>query len=174
MKIAIIGAGNIGRRLAKHWALAGYETFLGVRDPSTQEIKDLLKEINGEVKAMGVRDAAKHADIITICVGFRHLDQVLDEIGHQKDKLIIETINASFEGGSDAGKIISSRTGSPRVVKAFNSIGAENLDNPVFAGIAADTFICGGTAPDIEIVSALAKRVGFENVYHIGGLEKEN
>lgn len=174
MKIAIIGVGNIGSRLSKHWANAGHEILLGVRDAANHDIIELLNHTKGNLQALTVKEAADKADIITICVGFKQLQNVLDEIGLQKNKLIIETINASFDDGNNAAKIIEAATGSNRIIKAFNSIGAENLDNPVFSGTAADTFICGGDNDDIEIVTTLAKQIGFENVYHVGGIEKEN
>jgi len=140
-KIAIIGIGNVGSRLAKHWAKAGYEIILGIRDVANPDVVELFNHTEGKFKVFTVKEAADKAGIITICVGFRQLQNVLDEIGTQKNKLISETVNANFEGGRDAAKMIEVSTGSDRIIKAFNSIGAENLDNPVFNETAADTYL---------------------------------
>ncbi|MBS1598372.1 MAG: NAD(P)-binding domain-containing protein [Bacteroidetes bacterium] len=174
MKIAIIGTGNIGSRLAKQWAKAGHEIFLGVRDVANHDVTELLNDSRGKLQILDVKHAADNADIITICVGYKQLQNVLDQMGVQENKLIIETVNASFEGGKDVAKLIAETVGSNRIIKAFNSIGAENLDDPIFNEIPADTFICGGNTNDIQTVTALAKSIGFANVYHIGGIEKEN
>ncbi len=37
MKIAIIGAGNVGAALGKGWARAGHSICYGVRDPSSDK-----------------------------------------------------------------------------------------------------------------------------------------
>lgn len=36
MKIAVIGAGNVGGALGTLWAAKGHEIMFGVRDPSSQ------------------------------------------------------------------------------------------------------------------------------------------
>lgn len=174
MKIAIIGVGNIGIRLAKHWAKNSHQILLGVRDAANHDVMELLNTTEGNVQALSVREAANNADIITICVGYKQLQNVLDEIGEQTDKLVIQTINASFDGGRDVAKQIENALKTNRIIKAFNTIGAEVLDNTAFQDIIADTFICGGNTDDVKTVTTLAKQIGFENVYHIGGIEKEN
>jgi predicted dinucleotide-binding enzyme len=131
---------------------------LGFRDLANPDVIELLGHSEGELQALTVKEASDKADIITICVGFKQLQNVLNEIGTQKDKLIIETVNASFDGGKDAAGIIQAATDSKRIVKAFNSISAENLDDPVFNGIGAVTFICGGSDDDIRTVTMLAKQ----------------
>lgn len=172
-KIGLIGVGNIGSQLAKKWAAAGHRVLLGVRDASSPAVIDLLKTQPKNMEALTVKEAADAAAIIVICVGYPQLKNALDQIGVQKNKLIIQTVNASFDGGKDAAKTIEEATQSSRIIKAFNSVGAEVLDDPSFQNINADTFICGGEKDDVETVTTLAKEVGFENVYHIGGIEKE-
>ena len=43
MKIAIIGAGNVGGTLGRAWVKAGHEVMFGVRDPSSPKVAALLE-----------------------------------------------------------------------------------------------------------------------------------
>ena len=62
MKIAIIGAGNLGRTLAKKWAIAGHEIRFGVRNPSDPKYTDL--HYIGAVVSIG--EALNAADVVLL------------------------------------------------------------------------------------------------------------
>ncbi len=44
MKIAIIGAGNVGIALGKAWTKRGHEIVFGVRDPESAKARSLAKQ----------------------------------------------------------------------------------------------------------------------------------
>ena len=46
MQIAIIGTGNVGGALARHWANKGHQIFIGVRDLENFKGKALLDNPN--------------------------------------------------------------------------------------------------------------------------------
>ena len=50
------------------------------------------------------------------------------------------------------------------VVKAFNTVGFENLGNPQFGDERASMFICGDDKKANEVVAKLAEDLGFEAV----------
>src|SRR5262249_51769867 len=56
-----------------------------------------------------------------------------------------------------------------RVVKAFNTIGADNMKDPRFGGERATMFYCGDDAEAKRVVGGLIEEVGFEPV-DAGGL----
>ena len=64
---------------------------------------------------------------------------------------------------------IAAAVSGARVVKAFNSTGAGNMDNPDYDGMAASMFICGDDAPAKQVVAQLAQELGFD-VVDAGGL----
>ena len=55
MKIAIIGAGNVGGALGANWAKKGHDIVFGVRDPKAEKIQALLKTIGGKATASTAR-----------------------------------------------------------------------------------------------------------------------
>ena len=65
MKLAIIGAGNVGGALGTAWAQkAGHEIFFGVRDPKADKTQALLRAISAKARAGTAAEAAAFADII--------------------------------------------------------------------------------------------------------------
>ena len=64
MKLAIIGAGNVGGALWLACAQkAGHEIFFGVRDPKAEKTQTLLRAIGGKARAGTVAEAAAFADV---------------------------------------------------------------------------------------------------------------
>ena len=61
MKIAIIGAGNVGGALGTNWAQKGHDIFFGVRDPNSEKAQALLRTIGAKARAATVADAIEAA-----------------------------------------------------------------------------------------------------------------
>jgi predicted dinucleotide-binding enzyme len=59
MKIAVIGAGNVGRALGPGWAKAGHRLVFGVRDLNKPDVKAFCTQIGATAASPG--DAAKEA-----------------------------------------------------------------------------------------------------------------
>ncbi|HLE71032.1 MAG TPA: NAD(P)-binding domain-containing protein, partial [Vicinamibacteria bacterium] len=53
MKIAILGAGNVGSALATALAGKGHSIVLGVRDPAASKYKEMAKGL-GQAEASGI------------------------------------------------------------------------------------------------------------------------
>src|SRR4051794_14854744 len=66
LKIGIIGTGNIGGALAKHWAKAGHEIVIASRHP--EQLKDLAKSLGPKVRAGTPKDAATFGDVVLISI----------------------------------------------------------------------------------------------------------
>jgi predicted dinucleotide-binding enzyme len=165
MDIAVIGSGNIGGRLATVWALKGHRVILGTRNPAEEKIKKLIASNPTKISA----------EVILLAVPASNAYAVSKQLGEVKGKVIIDAMNAVFrkpEPYTRTSEAITAATGSDHIVKCFNSVGAENIDNPVYGNDRADMLLCGNYASDKAIVRKLAEDCGF-NVYDIGGLDKE-
>lgn len=176
MNIAIIGTGNVGSALAKGWANAGHNLFLGVRDLENFKGKDLLN-FSANIKVMTIKDAVKEANVILIAATPASVHSIAESLGDVSDKIIIDSMNsvrAKPEGFQNTTEALEALTNSTKVIKCFNTTGAENMFNPVYSNLGIDMFMSGESREAKEVVAQLAKDLGFENCYDFGGRDKFN
>src|SRR6185369_7182040 len=96
---------------------------------------------------------------------------VLADAGDLQGKILVDATNALKWGDvidlavdtSGAEKVAAMCPGA-RVVKAFNTLGAEHILNPNVAGLAADVFLCADDAAARDTVKQLAEEIGFHTV----------
>ncbi len=168
MKIAVIGGGNVGGTLAARFAETGHEVWIAARDPSSNKY-DALKS-----KGVGVlasADALARAEVILVATPAEAAADAARMIG-KTDRIIIDATNSvrsrpePYANGFEAIKDI---TGSPNVVKCFNSCGVEVMANPVFGSDRADMFAAGSSAAAKRAASELALGLGFGDCHDFGG-----
>lgn len=175
MNIAIIGTGNIGGRLAKTWANKGHRIFLGTRFPQEDKIKSIVAVSPKTITAHSPLEAASQADVILMALPASSAFEGTKQLGDIKGKIIIDAMNAVFrkpDGYNKTSEAIIAGSGNDHIVKCFNWIGAENMDNPHYGNEVADMILCGNHAEDKVVVKRLAEDCGF-NVFDVGGLDKE-
>jgi predicted dinucleotide-binding enzyme len=175
MNIAIIGTGNIGGRLASTWAKAGHRIFLGTRQPLKTEVRNLVESNEELISAHAPEVAASKAEIILLAIPADAAFEVVKQLGNIKGKIIIDAMNAVFrkpDGFYRTSEAILAACANDHIVKAFNMIGAENMDNPHYGMQVADMFICGNYDEDKAIVLQLATDAGFR-AFDIGGQQME-
>jgi hypothetical protein len=171
MKITILGAGNIGLAAGTRWTQAGHEVVFGVRDPQSQKAWNAL---NIGARVMSFQDALADAQIVMMALPFGVVDEVIKSIDVDwEGKIIIDATNpisASTEPFKSAAEAIAAWTSNGDVVKAFNTTGVMNMQNPQYNGKAIETFICGDEADSKKVVKQLAEDLGFR-VVDVGGIE---
>jgi hypothetical protein len=74
MKIGIIGTGNIGGALARHWGAAGHQLLISSRHP--EQLQALAKEIGPNVKVGTPREAAAFGEVILLAVPYFATPQI--------------------------------------------------------------------------------------------------
>src|SRR6188474_649410 len=74
MKIGIIGTGDIGGALARHWGTAGHELLISSRHP--EQLQALAKEIGPNVKVGTPREAAAFGQVVLVSVPYFATPQV--------------------------------------------------------------------------------------------------
>lgn len=174
MKIAIIGAGNVGGALAAGWAKAGHEIILGARHLDGSDIKTLVAA-NKNISAKSVSEAAKAAEVILVSVPVAAIKEVAKALGAVKDKVIIDATNSVFQKpepyahGVEAFKAL---TTCEDVVKCFNSTGFENMANPKYGDLNVDMFVAGSSPKGKSVAKQLAQDLGFAECYDFGGDDK--
>lgn len=176
MKIAIIGAGNVGGTLGVAWANKGHQIVFAVRNVNDEKVKKLLSDTNGRVTAMGIPEAVAQCDVVLLATPWHGAREALQSAGNLVGKVVIDAVNpldssaAFLEKGllvghtTSAGEQIAQWAGGAKVVKAFNTIGSMNMANPKFGGQSATMFICGDDPEAKKAVKQLSDDLGFETV----------
>lgn len=172
MKIAIIGTGNVGGALAKQWATAGHDIFLGVRDMASFKGQALLN--NPRTVALSIAEAVRQSEVILVASPPQVAEQLAETFGDVRAKVIIDATNAvrtkpahyptayhAFEALTEA-----------QVVKCFNSTGFENMENPKYGDTQLDMFMAGSSADAKAIARELSAAAGFANCYDFGGTDR--
>ena len=160
MKIAMIGAGNVGGTLGKRFSEQGHDVVYGVPDPSK----------HANLNALAVPDAVKRADVVLLAAPWSAAKDAIDSAGDLSGKILIDATNpikATFDGmidGASAAEQISHWAKGARVVKAFNTVGFGIMANPLFADGAASMLVAGDDGDAKKIAMQLAKDIGFEPV----------
>jgi hypothetical protein len=168
MKIAIIGAGNVGTSLAGGWRKAGHDIVFGVRNPAGRK---------AELAALGdvatANDAAGRATVIVIAVPWTGIDEVITAIAAAAaGKTVIDATNPIAPpyadlavAGSDSGaEQVARKLKRSRVVKAFNTVGAEVMADPRYPDGPAMLPVAGDDPAAKATAIALARDLGFEPI----------
>jgi predicted dinucleotide-binding enzyme len=179
MRIAIIGAGNVGGTLGQGWAKAGHEIVFGVRDTSDPKLKELLAAASGRANAASVKDAAAAADVIVLTVPWGAEQDALKAAGNLQGKILLDCTNplkpdlSGLTHGftTSGGEQVAAWAPGARVVKIFNTTGAGNMGDPVYPGGASMMLYCGDDPAAKKVASQLATALGFES-YDLGPLQE--
>jgi 8-hydroxy-5-deazaflavin:NADPH oxidoreductase len=172
MRIAIIGAGNVGGALGQLWAGRGHDIAFGVPDPRSPKVVTLVQSIGGSAQAASVADAADFGEIVTLAVPWTAAEQAVRSAGDLTGKTLIDCTNplipdlSGLTVGTDdsAGEQVARWATGAKVVKAFNTIGAQSFANPGFGAEKASMLIAGDDGAAKLIVTGLAAELGFDVV----------
>ena len=177
MKIAIIGAGNVGGTLGRRWARAGHDILFGARDPDSAKTREVVASCDGRALATSPADAAARADVIVLAVWWHIVQPVIESMGDVAGKIIVDCTNPLDENlqlihghHSSGGEMVADIAAGARVVKAFNTVTWEVLADPDFGDEPATMFYCGGDSAAVDVVETLIRDIGMEPC-HVGGLE---
>ena len=172
MKIAILGAGNVGSTLGRSWLTKGHEVFFGVRNPKDDKTLALLEDLGGNVRAGTNNEAIAFSDVILLAIPWQVVEVTLTNAGNLADKIIIDATNpltpdfSALEIGfetSGAEQVAAWAKGA-KVFKTFNQTGWENMANPVYDGKPSAMMVCGNDTAAKNIVMGLVTDIGFEAI----------
>lgn len=174
MRVAIIGAGNMGKALGASIVRAGHQVVLSSLHPDHAEA--VAREV-GAAAASSNREAVQGADLVILAAPYTAVDGVLDEIGADLDgKVVVDITNplrADMSGlateGSSEAETIQARLPRAAVVKAFNTAFAARQVDPVVDGVPLDGLVAGDDEEAKRKVLELVGAIGFRPV-DAGGL----
>ena len=171
MKIAIIGTGRVAAALGKGWAARGHMVTFASRQPGSEKVATLVAAAGPNAAAARVADAVARSSIVVLAVPFSAAQEMLGRAGDLAGKLLIDCTNPIapglrplYNGDRSGAEQIAAWAPGARVVKAFNTTGAENMAAPAYPGGAASMFLCGDDEMGKAAVWQLAEEIGFEPV----------
>ncbi len=170
MSISIIGAGNVGMALGKAFTSRGEAVVFGVPDPgkSAQAVAGL-----GSLATIGsVENAIDASDLVILAVPYAAAVLLAQSRSDWKGKILVDATNPLAAGlaGLSVGtttsgaETIAQAAKGARVVKAFNTTGAENMADTHYATGTPFMPVCGDDAQARARVGALATLIGFDAV----------
>jgi predicted dinucleotide-binding enzyme len=161
LRIAVLGAGNVGRTLGKKWTVAGHSVTFGVSDPNGQKAQAVSAELGTTVSIGSVADALASADLAVMAVPGRVMDAVIAANAAQLDgKIIIDAANRMGGGALNSFATFRAQTRDARVYRAFSNYGWENFADPGVGGAQADLFYCGPDGESRAVVEGLISDIG--------------
>lgn len=170
MKIAIIGAGNVGGALAKGFADAGHTVVIGARDVNSDDVKSLLAKSTA-ISATSISEAINLAETVVFSTPPDAAVKIAQDNPALKYKTVIDATNSVFknpEPYKTAFEGIKAVTGCENIVKCFNTTGFENMANPRYGDIGIDMFMAGSSAEAKSVARKLSLDIGFEECYDFG------
>jgi 8-hydroxy-5-deazaflavin:NADPH oxidoreductase len=172
MKIAILGAGQVGGTLGKGWAKAGHAVKFGARDPAKPELQALVKQAGANASSGSVPEAAAFGEVIVLTTPWNSAQEALRAAGNLAGKILLDCTNPlrpdlsglSLGHDTSAGEQVARWAPDTRVVKIFNSTGFSNMADPKYPEGAATMLYCGNDAEAKAVAGKLAADLGFDPV----------
>jgi len=162
MRIAILGAGNVGGALGTALSAVGHEVVFGVRDPESARTQAALAAANGTT-ATSPEAAVVGADVIAFALRWEAVPGIVERLPALDGRIVIDAMNRF---GGDASRSTTQDLGDllpgARLAKAFNTIGFENLASARTRQMPAAMFVAGDDPDAKRIALYLARELGFE------------
>jgi 8-hydroxy-5-deazaflavin:NADPH oxidoreductase len=174
MRIAIIGAGNVGGGLAAAAVRAEHDVVISA---SSSDSAGTAASSTGATAASSNGEAVRDADIVVLAVPHGAVAGIVAELGDALEgKVVVDSTNPLNETytdltttGTSAAETLQQQLPGSAVVKAFNTVFAARLGSPTEGGEPLDVLIAGDDADAKATVGALAGSLGFK-VIDAGGL----
>jgi 8-hydroxy-5-deazaflavin:NADPH oxidoreductase len=169
MRIAIIGAGNVGGGFARAAVAAGHEVVLSA---THAEKAEAVAAQSGARAAASNAAAVEGAQMVVLAVPGTAAPTVVAELAPAlQDAVVVDAtnpLNASFSGldvtGISGAEDVQQAAGSVPVVKAFNTVFASRYAAPTENGEALQVLMAGDDADAKARVADVATSLGFAPV----------
>jgi predicted dinucleotide-binding enzyme len=161
MRIAILGAGSVGGGFGAALVAVGHSVVFGVRDPESQKCLAALAAAPGASAAQPA-EAVAGADVIAVALRPDAIAETIAELPSQEGRVVIDMMNRlAGDPARSTSQDLADLLPGARIVKAFNTIGFENLTTARERAVPAAMFIAGDDADAKRVVLELATELGF-------------
>ena len=151
MKIAIIGAGNVGRALESGWKKKGHEVRFGKRESN--------------------REAAQWGEVVVLATPWPATKDAIAACGSLSGKIVLDATNPLLpdlagldHADGSGGERVAGWAQGARVVKVFNTTGFGNMQDARYAAGKPMMLCCGDDAVAKAAAKQLAEDLGFDAI----------
>lgn len=166
MRIAIIGAGSVGRALAARFEAAGHTVVFAARDAEQQARIGEQAELHP--------DAVASAEMVLLAVPYDAAPEAIEQAGGLSEKIVVDATNPlKFDSSglsltlgyeTSGAETLSALAPQARWVKCFNQTAAENMADPARFPHRPVMFVSSDDDAARAAVRMLAQEIGFEAV----------
>lgn len=169
MRVAIIGAGNVGGAIARGLKGKGHAVTLGARDPLAAQVAALASEIGATAALPAVAAAA--ADLVILALPWGVAEAAVKTLGDLSGKTVIDCMNPLGKVGGTRGLLLGHTTSGGEVVqgwlpgghvvKTLNQVGAEIMAKNDHLPHRPVMFMAGNSEPAKAQAAMLLTDLGF-------------
>jgi predicted dinucleotide-binding enzyme len=182
MRIGVLGSGAVGTTLAGGFLAHGHEVMIGSRDPG--KLQDWARQHPGS-RTGTPEETARFAEVGVLAAKGTAAAAMIRAAGpaHLAGKPLMDATNPIADAPPANGVLrffttlddslmerLQKEFPQIRFVKAFNSVGAIRMVNPVYAAGRPTMFICGDDQPAKALVTRLLDQLGWDSE-DMGGVE---
>lgn len=184
LRIAILGAGDVGATLGRKWIKAGHAVAFGVRNPLAERAQSLRAELGEQILVGSPEEALAESNVVLLAVPGSAVRELIATYAQLLDhKVVIDATNQIVKGKTESTKqwqgpgalnsLSTLQTHAPnaQVYRAFNNYSVEAFAEPTYQGVQADLFYCGPEGDALAHIEQLIAEVGLRPV-RLGGLEQ--
>ncbi len=155
---------SLGPRLAE----LGYRVIYGSRDPSREQVQELVKRTAADARATTQKEAAQAADIVLLAVPWPAMETIAQNLGDLDGKVVID-VSFPFGQGDDGYPTITVETSSAEMIQAWNPGAkvvkwsmptARYIDMPEELGTKPSNLIAADDRASKELVARIAHAIG--------------
>jgi predicted dinucleotide-binding enzyme len=169
MRIAIIGAGNVGGGLGAAFAAVGHSIVYGVRDPASPKCAKALAGAPGST-ATSLGAAVDGCDAVIVTIRSEAIAETIPELPPLAGRIVIDAMNRlTGDPGRSTTQDLADLLPGARLAKAFNTTGFENYTTARGRRQPAAMFVAADDAEAKRVAMGLATEIGFEAI-DAGGL----
>ena len=184
LRIAILGAGDVGSTLGRKWAKAGHSVAFGVKNPASERAQRLREDLGEHILIGSPAEALAQSDIVLLAVSGSVVDELIADNAELLDhKIIIDATNKlikgqtaatnQWQGSGSLNSLSALQVHAPhaQVYRAFNSYAWEAFADPLYQGVQADLFYCGPEGEALMVVEQLIAEIGLRPM-RLGDLDQ--
>lgn len=173
MKLAIIGAGNVGGALGRGWAKAGHAVIYGVPAPGSPKYAQIARDA-GNAAVTTVAEAVADADAVILATPWDAVPAALAACGDLSGRPLIDVTNPLRPGetglelaigfSTSGGEQVASLARNAAVVKTMNQVGFAVMADAADYAAPPVMFAASDDASAKRLALRLASELGFDAI----------